>query len=147
MGRRLTDLEKKKIISDYVMNSNLRETARINGVAVNTVKNLVKNEEVTRQCTQKEEDNTKDILEYIDTRLNKQKKVIELSLDVLEKKLQKPDAWTNIRDVATVFGIFTDKAFKSKELRLKEKELALKEKSTSDVMNKLDQLLEEQKNA
>jgi hypothetical protein len=151
MDRRtkLTDKEKKKIIADFMINNNYSETARLNGnISPNTVKALVNNnEEVAKKCKEKEEENTKDILEYIDTQLNEQKDVIKLSLTALKTKLKKPDSFTNVKDIATVYGIFTDKAIKSKELKLKEKELALKEKENTDVMSKLDQLLEEQKNA
>lgn len=150
MGRtKLTDKQKKKIIADYIINNNLSETARMNKTTPTTVQRIIDSskEETLNKVNQKEEDNTKDILEYIDFKLNKQKSVIELSLEVLEQKLSKPDAFTNVKDVATVFGIFTDKALKSKELKLREKELELKNKEDQEVMNKLDELLEAQKHA
>jgi hypothetical protein len=150
MGRnKLTDKQMKKIISDYAMNNNKSETARINNVTETTVRRLLNknNDEVKEKVEQKTEENTKDILEYIDTQFDKQKKVIELSLEALENKLRKPDSFTNVKDIATVYGIFSDKAIKTKELKLKEKELNLREKENNNVMNKLDELLEAQKNA
>jgi len=122
---KLTDKQKKKIIADYIINNNYSETARLNGnISPNTVKAVVKNnKDVAEKCEQKNKENTDDILTYIDKSFDKQKKVIDLSLNVLEDKLKKPDMFTNVRDVVTVYGILYDKALKSKELKLKEKEL------------------------
>ena len=122
MAKRLTDKDKKKIIADYMENQNYSETARINNVGVNTVKRLVlsqDNEEMARKSKEKKEENTKDILEYMDNIAEKQKKIIDLSLEVLEEKLANPDLFTNIRDVAIVYGTIFDKALKYKELQVK----------------------------
>ena len=122
MAKRLTDKDKKKIIADYMENQNYSETARINNVGVNTVKRLIlsqDNEEMARKSKEKKEENTKDILEYMDNIAEKQKKIIDLSLEVLEEKLANPDLFTNIRDVAIVYGTIFDKALKYKELQVK----------------------------
>ena len=122
MAKRLTDKDKKKIIADYMENQNYSETARTNNVGVNTVKRLVlsqDNEEMARKSKEKKEENTKDILEYMDNIAEKQKKIIDLSLEVLEQKLSNPDLFTNIRDVAIVYGTIFDKALKYKELQVK----------------------------
>ena len=103
-------------------NQNYSETARINNVGVNTVKRLIlsqDNEEMARKSKEKKEKNTKDILEYMDNIAEKQKKIIDLSLEVLEQKLSNPDLFTNIRDVAIVYGTIFDKALKYKELQVK----------------------------
>ena len=122
MAKRLTDKDKKKIIADYMENQNYSETARTNNVGVNTVKRLIlsqDNEEMARKSKEKKEKNTKDILEYMDNIAKKQKKIIDLSLEVLEQKLSNPDLFTNIRDVAIVYGTIFDKALKYKELQVK----------------------------
>ena len=122
MAKRLTDKDKKKIIADYMENQNYSETARTNNVGVNTVKRLIlsqDNEEMARKSKEKKEKNTKDILEYMDNIAEKQKKIIDLSLEVLEQKLSNPDLFTNIRDVAIVYGTIFDKALKYKELQVK----------------------------
>ena len=123
MGRtKLTDKQKKKIIADYIENQNFSETARINGVDKSTVKRLVDSgydKDIQQKTTQKKEENTKDILEYMDNIAEKQKKIIDLSLEVLEEKLTNPDLFTNIRDVAIVYGTIFDKALKYKELQVK----------------------------
>ena len=122
MGKRLTDKDKKKIIADYIENQNYSETARINNVGVNTVKRLVlsqDNEEMARKSKEKKEENTKDILQYMDSIVKDQKEVIDLSLQVLKDKLKSPDLFTNVRDVATVYGVIVDKALEWKELQVK----------------------------
>ena len=123
MAKRLNDKEKKKIKADYIETGNLRETARINNVSVDTVKRTVEaDDEITQKLTQKKEENTKDILKYMDSIYDKQKKIIDLSLEALEKKLSNPDMFTNVKDIATVYGVIFDKALKYKEIQIKNEE-------------------------
>ena len=121
MGRtKLTDIQKKKIIADYTENQNYSETGRMNNVSNKTVERIVKNnEEVSKIVKEKKEKNTQDVLEYMDNIAEKQKKIIDLSLNVLEEKLSNPDLFTNIRDVAIVYGTIFDKALKYRELQIK----------------------------
>ena len=95
----------------------------------------------------KKEENTKDILEYMDSIVKDQKEVINLSLQVLKDKLSSPDLFTNIRDVAIVYGTIFDKALKYKEMKLREEEMKYKNTTTQETLDKLDDLLEAQKNA
>ena len=144
----MTDKKRKKIIADYTEIGSYNEVARINGVARNTVKNVVlKNKDVAKMCQEKKEENTKDILQYMDSIVEKQKEVIDLSLNVLKAKLSNPDLFTNIRDVAIVYGTIFDKSLKYKEMKLKEQEIKYKNTTTQETLNKLDELLEAQKNA
>ena len=149
MGRtKLTDKQKKKIIADYMENQNYSETGRLNNVSNKTVERLVKNnEEVSIKVKQKKEENTKDILEYMDSIVEDQKEVIALTLQFLKDKLKNPDLFTNIRDVAIVYGTIFDKSLKYKEMKLKEQEIKYKNTTTQETLNKLDELLEAQKNA
>ena len=147
---KLTDKQKKKIIADYIENQNFSETARINGVDKSTVKRLVDSgydKDVQQKATQKKEENTKDILEYMDSIVKDQKEVIDLALQVLKDKLSDPDLFTNIRDVAIVYGTIFDKALKYKEMKLREEEMKYKNTTTQETLDKLDDLLEAQKNA
>lgn len=123
MAKRLNDKEKQKIKADYIETGNLRETARINNVSVDTVKRTVEaDDEITQKLTQKKEENTKDILKYMDSIYDKQKKIIDLSLEALEEKLSNPDMFTNVKDIATVYGVIFDKALKYKEIQIKNEE-------------------------
>ena len=145
---KLTDKQKKKIIADYMENQNYSETGRLNDVSNKTVERLVKsNEEVSNKVKEKKEENTKDILEYMDNIAEKQKKIIDLSLEVLEQKLSNPDLFTNIRDVAIVYGTIFDKSLKYKEMKLREEEMKYKNTTTQETLDKLDDLLEAQKDA
>lgn len=145
---KLTDKQKKKIIADYMENQNYSETGRLNNVSNKTVERLVKNnEEVSNKVKEKKEENTKDILQYMDNIAEKQKKIIDLSLEVLEQKLSNPDLFTNIRDVAIVYGTIFDKSLKYKEMKLREEEMKYKNTTTQETLDKLDDLLEAQKNA
>ena len=127
---KLTDKQKKKIIADYVNNQNLRETGRINNVSEMTVKRIVEKEkDVLEKVAQKKEENTKDILEYMDSIYDKQKNIIDLSLSALEKKLEDPDMFTNVKDIATVYGVIFDKALKYKEIKQKENENKTREEN------------------
>lgn len=120
---KLTDKQKKKIIADYIQNQNYRETARINNVDRETVKKLVnEDKDFAQKLAIKKEENTQDILEYMNSIKEKQKRIIDLSLQALEEKLTKPDMFTNVKDIATVYGVIFDKALKYKEIQLKLKE-------------------------
>lgn len=119
---KLTDKQKKKIIADYVSNGNYSETARMNGnISPNTVKTIVNaDEEFANKCEQKKEENIKDILDYMDSIAEDQKEIINLSMAALKQKLKKPDAFTSVKDIATVYGVIVDKAVKLKEIRYKQ---------------------------
>lgn len=147
---KLTDKQKKKIIADYISNTNYSETARMNNVHASTVKRIVDSgydKDLQEKAEHKKEENTKEILEYLDTIADKQKEIIELSMKVLIDKLSKPDAFTNIKDVVTVYGVIYDKAIKSKELKIKQEDLQYKNNSSKETLEKLDELLKEQQNA
>ena len=114
---KLTDKQKKKIIADYAETGNYSETGRLNGVSDTTVKSVVDADKDTlEKVEQKKEENTQDLLEYLETKTEKQKKVIDLSLEALEKLLTDPDKKTSIRDIALAYGVIIDKALKFKEL-------------------------------
>lgn len=119
---KLTDKQKKKIIADYISNGNYSETARMNGnISPNTVKAIVKaDEEFANKCEQKKEENIKDILDYMDSIAEDQKEIINLSMAAMKQKLKKPDAFTSVKDIATVYGVIVDKAVKLKEIRNKQ---------------------------
>lgn len=120
---KLTDKQKKKIVADYIQTQNYRETARINNVDRETVKKLVnEDKDFTQKLATKKEENTQDILEYMNSIKEKQKRIIDLSLQALEKKLESPDMFTNVKDIATVYGVIFDKALKYKEIQIKSKE-------------------------
>lgn len=109
MAARLTDREKKKIVADYVLIGNYNAVAKINGVSATTVKNLVKaqNVEFVGKCEQKKEENTADILAYMES-LN------DLVCDIIGKglaELAKPEklAAATMSQITTAIGTLIDK--------------------------------------
>jgi hypothetical protein len=136
-GTKLTDKQKKKIIADYIENQNFSETARMNNVNKSTVKRLVDSgydKDLQQKATEKKEENTKDILKYMDEIYDKQKSIIDLSLSALQEKLKKPDMFTNVRDIAMVYGVIFDKALKYKEVQ--------RMNGNTEGLNKVKELLE-----
>ena len=110
---KLTDKQKKKIIADYVENQNYSETAKMNNVSVNTVKNIVlENEEIANKCKQKKEENTQSTIEYMQTQHETKKRILDKILKAIETKAEDIDMFTNIKDLATAYGIILDKELK-----------------------------------
>lgn len=115
---KLTDKQKKKIIADYVETQNYSETGRRNGVSDVTVRDVVSKDKTTlKKLEQKKEENTQDMIEYLNSKSEDKKRVIELCFEALENKLATPDMFTNIKDIVTVYGIIVDKDLKIKELQ------------------------------
>ena len=115
---KLTDKQKKKIIADYVDNGNYSETARINNTTDTTVRTIIKDNKdmALEKMEQKKQQNTKDILEYMEETKEKRKKVIDLCLEKMEERLNK-DELMNIKDIATAYGVLVDKSLKVNEIK------------------------------
>ena len=136
---KLTDRQKKKIIADYVENGNYSETARINGVNKSTVQRLISNnQEVQQKAQEKKEENTQDMLQYLESKKEDKKRVIELCFKALEDKLASPDLFTSIRDIAMVYGIIVDKDLKIKEIEATKNNVENINKNISNIANLLN---------
>lgn len=106
MAARMTDAQRKKIAADYVECGSYNETAKMNGVSRNTVKNIVMaDKENATKCQQKKEQNTQDMLAYMDSRKAKAQEIIDRCLESLPDKLK----GANATQTATVLGIISDK--------------------------------------
>lgn len=115
---KLTDKQKKQIIADYVECGNYSAVSRKYGISDTYVKKIVKsNEECSKMLEQKKEENMQSMLEYLDTLNNKKKKIISKLLDAIESKAENIDNFTNVKDVASAYGILIDKELKISELR------------------------------
>lgn len=114
---KLTDKQKKKIIADYVDNGNYSETARMNNTTDTTVRTIIKDNKdmALKKMEQKKQQNTKDILDYMEETKEKRKKVIDLCLEKMEERLNK-DELMNIKDIATAYGVLVDKSLKVNEM-------------------------------
>ena len=108
MAKHLTDREKKKIIADYVELESYNAVAKKHNVSATTVKKTVlKNNESVKKCEQKKEQNTADILEFMDKKKGDVCSIISLYLSELQNsdKLQR----ASIQSIATSLGIVIDK--------------------------------------
>lgn len=145
MAQRLSDKEKKQIIAYYIECQNLRETARKFKREPSTIKRVVEKDdkmqqEIKQKATQKRNENTKSILESMEEKKNIKIQLLDKILNAMEKKVDNLDMFTNIKDLATAYGIILDKEIKIKELQNKDKD-------SQDILDRLDKLLEEQRNA
>lgn len=108
MASKLTDKQKKEIIADYAESGSYRATAKKYGVSAMTVKRVCEKDVTTLQkVTQKREQNTADILDYMESRKDKAKDV----LDAYMNALQNPDKIeaAKLSEIATAMGIVIDK--------------------------------------
>ena len=117
---KLTDKQKKKIIADYVETQNFSETAKINGVNKSTVKRLIDSnydENLQQKATEKKLENTQNTIEYMQTQHESKKRILDKILKAIEDKAENIDMFTNIKDLATAYGIILDKELKVLELQ------------------------------
>lgn len=117
---KLTDEQKKKIISDYVETNNYCETARKNNISETTVRRICKdekNEEIKEKVEQKKEENTKTMLEMISETNNKRLNVISKLVNAIDEKAANLDFYTSVRDLASAYGVMIDKELKFAEMQ------------------------------
>lgn len=133
MAARLTDRQKKKILADYVQTNNYCATARMNNVSATSVKNLVRgNADIVKMCEQKKEENTVEMLAFMESRKVEMQKAIDLHLKALTDPEKIKAA--ALSQIATSFGIIVDKATKNTA-------------GSNDSLNKLDGLIKEFRDA
>ncbi len=117
---KLTDKQKKKIVADYVETNNYSETARINKVNEKTVRRIVKADtEILEKAEQKKKENTETTLQYMQKQHETKKRILDKLLNAIEEKSENIDMFTNIKDLATAYGILLDKELKVAEINLK----------------------------
>ena len=108
MAARLTDKQKKKILADYTLIGSYNAAAKINGVSDKTVRNLVlKNPDITEKYEQKKEENTADILDYMERQRDDVCEVLGICLSEL-KKAERYEK-TPPQQIATTMAILIDK--------------------------------------
>ena len=133
MAARLTDKQKKKIIADYLAVESYNAVAKMNGVSKDTVKRIIQScDDFAKIAQQKKEQNTQDMLAFMDSRKEKMQEAIDLHLAALTdpEKIQ----GAALSQVATSFGIIVDKATRNTA-------------SNNDSLHKLDNLLKEFRDA
>ena len=108
MAARLTDKQKKKIVADYVQLGSYNATAKVNGVSLNTVKKIVqKNADIAEKCNQKKEENTVDILAYMESQKGIVCEILEKGLAALNSPEKLAEASPS--QITTALGTLIDK--------------------------------------
>ncbi len=107
MAARLTDKQKKKIIADYMAVESYNATAKMNGVSKDTVKRIIQScEEFAQNAQQKKEQNTADILSYMESKRQQVCDILQAGLDVLPEKIMNAKSAS---EVTTAIGTLIDK--------------------------------------
>ena len=108
MAARLTDKQKKKIVADYLELGSYNATAERNGVCGHTVKRLVSEcPEISEKLEQKKEENTADILAYMESKRGVVCEIIEKGLAALNSAEKLADA--SPAQITTALGTLIDK--------------------------------------
>lgn len=108
MAARLTDKQKKKIVADYLETESINAAAKKNGVSWDTAKRILEESgNVEQKLEEKKEQNTIDMLAYMDSRKEQAQSVIDAYL----RELANPDklAEATLSQIATALGIIVDK--------------------------------------
>jgi len=108
MAARLTDRQKKKIVADYVQLGSYNAAAKVNGVSNHTVKRIVLEvPEIADKVQQKKDENTADILSYMESQRDDVCKFLGLAMEKLKdpEKLEK----AQLQQIATTMAIVIDK--------------------------------------
>ena len=142
---KLTDLEKQQIIADYIETQNYSEVAKKYNRSVETIRNVVKdNEDVGKKLKQKKQENTQSTIEYMQTQHESKKRILDKILKAIEEKADNIDMFTNIKDLATAYGIILDKELKVLELNRKNENNEDLEK-VKDIMVSIRRIAEDDK--
>ena len=108
MAARLTDKQKKKIVADYVELGSYNATAKRNGVSDGTVKRIVEDcGDIQEKLEQKKEENTADILAYMESKRGIVCEIIEKGLMALNSDEKLADATP--AQITTALGTLIDK--------------------------------------
>lgn len=108
MSKHLTDKERKQVIADFVVLGTYAAVSRKHKISPHTVRNIVAADpHITEKCRRKKEQNTADILAYMDG----QKETVCNIIGLLLQALQDPEKLNraSIQSVAVSLGIIIDK--------------------------------------
>ena len=117
MAARLTDKQKKKIVADYLETGSYRAAAKKNKVADGTVKRIVLGcSDIEQKMAQKKDENTADILAYMESQRCLVCEIIGKGLAALNDTEKLKEA--SPAQITTALGTLIDKwAPKGQEIR------------------------------
>jgi len=115
-GKKISTKLEKKIVADYAIEGNASEVGRMNNVSHITVANKLKGKDELLQtlAVKKEQSLDGDIIDYFNSRINEQKKIIDKGIDNTYKHLEQDNMSDS--DTWKAIGILLDKALKQREL-------------------------------
>lgn len=109
MAARLTDKRKKKIVADYLESQSVNTAAKMNGVSWDSAKKAIEEAgDIEKKLEEKKEQNTADILEYMESRKGLICEIIQKGLDALNKPGKLDEA--SPAQISTMIGTLLDKA-------------------------------------
>ena len=109
MASRLTDRQKKKIIADYLESESYNATAKKNGVSKDTVRRIIiaaKDDGFAKKAQRKKEENTADILAYMESKRQQICELIDVGLNILPEKMMLAKSPV---EITTALGTLIDK--------------------------------------
>lgn len=107
MAYRLTDRQKKKIVADYLECQSINLAARRNGVSWDSARKAIDEAgEIEEKLEQKKQENTADIIAYMESKRQAVCDIIEVGLEVLPQKIQ---GARTASEVTTALGTLIDK--------------------------------------
>lgn len=105
---KLSDRQHKAMIARYAETNNYAQVAREFGVSKQTVKNHCDADKETRQIlTQKKEQNTLDMISFMESRKDKAQEFIDLCFE--EMNARKKIGKSGVQSIAVAMGIVVDK--------------------------------------
>lgn len=108
MAKHLNDRQKKKIIADYATLGSYRAVARKHKISDKTVRAVVMEDpETSQKVAQKKDENTADILQFMENQRGNVCDIIELYLKALQDPSRLERA--SVQSIATSLGIIIDK--------------------------------------
>ena len=108
VAARLTDKKKKKILADYLEVESYNAVAKMNGVCGQTVRRIVEeSQEITDNLKRKKEENTADILAYMESKRSLVCEIIEKGLQALNSPEKLSEATP--AQITTALGTLIDK--------------------------------------
>lgn len=125
MAARLTDKQKKKIVADRADGMSLSQLSAKYGVSKTTIHRVLKSDPETEQIvTRKKEQNTADVLAYMDSKRDIVCEILGKGLDALNS----PDklAEASPAQITTAMGTLIDKWAESAERSGKNQDEAVK---------------------
>lgn len=104
----ITDRQRKKILADYAEYGTLNATAKANGVSHHTVKRIIEEEpNFAKEVQAKKEQNTADILAYMENKRSIVCEIIDKGLNVLNSDEKLSEA--SPAQITTALGTLIDK--------------------------------------